>query len=106
MGATRRGPAAARDGIVPRGKAHTGEKTMVDAWTPAVEAAVAAADSGATPAGPGGGRGGDRGRGGGHRPMIARRVAPATSASAPSGTGIRGAVSTALIRAPPAGAAE
>ena len=28
----------------------TGEKTMVDAWTPAVEAAVAAADAGASPA--------------------------------------------------------
>ena len=40
----------ALEGIIARGKAHTGEKTMVDAWTPAVEAAVAAADSGATPA--------------------------------------------------------
>lgn len=38
---------AALEGIVARGKATTGEKTMVDAWTPAVEAAVAAADSGA-----------------------------------------------------------
>ncbi|WP_457964985.1 dihydroxyacetone kinase subunit DhaL [Arthrobacter sp. D1-29] len=35
--------AAARDGIVARGKAETGDKTMVDAWTPAVEAAQAAA---------------------------------------------------------------
>ena len=26
--------AAARDGIVARGKAETGDKTMVDAWTP------------------------------------------------------------------------
>ncbi|WP_448059944.1 dihydroxyacetone kinase subunit DhaL [Cellulomonas hominis] len=41
---------AALEGIVVRGKASVGEKTMVDAWTPAVEAAVAAADSGATPA--------------------------------------------------------
>ena len=40
----------ALEGIVARGKARPGEKTMVDAWTPAVEAAVAAADSGATPA--------------------------------------------------------
>ena len=40
---------AALEGIVARGKAHPGEKTMVDAWSPAVEAAVAAADSGATP---------------------------------------------------------
>jgi len=38
---------AALDGIVQRGKAAPGEKTMVDAWTPAVEAAVAAADNGA-----------------------------------------------------------
>ena len=41
---------AALEGIIARGKATTGEKTMVDAWTPAVEAAVAAADSGAAPA--------------------------------------------------------
>jgi len=38
---------AALEGIVARGKATTGEKTMVDAWTPAVEAAVAATDGGA-----------------------------------------------------------
>ena len=43
--------AGALDGIVARGKATTGEKTMVDAWTPALEAAKAAADGGATPAG-------------------------------------------------------
>ena len=34
-------------GIQPRGKATTGEKTMVDAWTPALDAARAAAESGA-----------------------------------------------------------
>ncbi len=33
---------AARDGIVSRGKAESGDKTMIDAWTPAVEAASAA----------------------------------------------------------------
>ena len=33
---------AARDGIVVRGKAESGDKTMVDAWTPAIEAAAAA----------------------------------------------------------------
>ena len=38
--------AAARDGIVARGKAEPGDKTMVDAWTPAVEAATAAAGNG------------------------------------------------------------
>jgi dihydroxyacetone kinase-like protein len=37
---------AARDGIVARGKAESGDKTMVDAWTPAVEAAAAAAAEG------------------------------------------------------------
>lgn len=38
---------AALEGIVARGKATTGEKTMVDAWTPALEAARAAATGGA-----------------------------------------------------------
>lgn len=38
--------ADALEGIQARGKATTGEKTMVDAWTPALEAARAAAESG------------------------------------------------------------
>ncbi|MCI0155836.1 dihydroxyacetone kinase subunit L [Leifsonia shinshuensis] len=42
--------AAARDGIVSRGKAEPGDKTMIDAWTPAVEAASAALAAGADPA--------------------------------------------------------
>ncbi|TVU58107.1 dihydroxyacetone kinase subunit L [Paenarthrobacter nitroguajacolicus] len=42
---------AARDGVVARGKAELGDKTMVDAWTPAVEAARKAAESGADPVG-------------------------------------------------------
>ena len=33
---------AGRDGIVARGKAESGDKTMVDAWTPAVDAAASA----------------------------------------------------------------
>lgn len=37
---------AARDGIVLRGKAEPGDKTMIDAWTPAVEAAQAAVAEG------------------------------------------------------------
>ncbi|WP_382305977.1 dihydroxyacetone kinase subunit DhaL [Herbiconiux sp. UC225_62] len=37
---------AARDGIVLRGKAEPGDKTMIDAWTPAVEAAGAALAAG------------------------------------------------------------
>lgn len=41
--------AAARDGIVSRGKAEPGDKTMIDAWTPAVEAASAALAAGADP---------------------------------------------------------
>ena len=44
------GIAGALDGIQARGKATTGEKTMVDAWTPALEAARAAAESGSDPA--------------------------------------------------------
>lgn len=42
---------AARDGVVARGKAEPGDKTMVDAWTPAVEAAAAAAADGTDAAG-------------------------------------------------------
>ncbi|PVU81884.1 dihydroxyacetone kinase subunit L [Cellulomonas sp. WB94] len=42
---------AGLEGIVVRGKASPGEKTMVDAWTPAVAAAVAAATAGVEPAG-------------------------------------------------------
>ncbi len=42
--------AAALEGIVARGKATTGEKTMVDAWTPAIAAAQSAAEEGKSPA--------------------------------------------------------
>jgi len=42
--------AAARDGIVSRGKAEVGDKTMIDAWTPAVDAARAAQEAGASAA--------------------------------------------------------
>jgi dihydroxyacetone kinase-like protein len=38
---------AARDGVVARGKAEPGDKTMVDAWDPAVAAANAAQGAGA-----------------------------------------------------------
>lgn len=41
---------AARDGVVLRGKAEVGDKTMIDAWTPAVDAATAAAAAGESPA--------------------------------------------------------
>lgn len=39
---------AARDGVVARGKAESGDKTMIDAWTPAVEAAGTAVSAGAS----------------------------------------------------------
>ncbi|GAA2174404.1 dihydroxyacetone kinase subunit DhaL [Arthrobacter parietis] len=39
---------AARDGVVARGKAEPGDKTMIDAWTPAVEAAGTAQSAGAS----------------------------------------------------------
>lgn len=39
---------AALEGITARGKAHAGEKTMVDAWQPAVDAAVRAASDGSS----------------------------------------------------------
>ncbi len=39
----------ALEGVTARGKATTGEKTMVDAWAPAVDAAVAAFNEGDTP---------------------------------------------------------
>jgi len=42
--------AAARDGAVLRGKAEVGDKTMIDAWAPAADAAQAAADAGDDPA--------------------------------------------------------
>ncbi|HEV7956347.1 MAG TPA: dihydroxyacetone kinase subunit DhaL [Marisediminicola sp.] len=38
--------AAARDGIVLRGKAAVGDKTMIDSWTPAVDAAGSAVAAG------------------------------------------------------------
>lgn len=41
---------AALGGIVARGKAEPGDKTMVDAWTPALDAAKQAASQGADPA--------------------------------------------------------
>lgn len=41
---------AALEGIVARGKATTGEKTMVDAWTPAADAARIVAETGGSAA--------------------------------------------------------
>ncbi|MGA4668460.1 dihydroxyacetone kinase subunit DhaL [Propionibacteriaceae bacterium Y1923] len=41
---------AALDGILQRGKAEVGEKTMVDAWTPAIAAGQEAVEAGKSPA--------------------------------------------------------
>ncbi|PZF59717.1 dihydroxyacetone kinase subunit L [Curtobacterium sp. MCSS17_008] len=40
---------AARDGVISRGKAEVGDKTMVDAWSAAVDAAQTAAAAGESP---------------------------------------------------------
>ena len=68
---------AARDGIVLRGKAETGDKTMIDAWTPAVDAAAAAAgrgDRGAARRGRRGRRSRGRGDRASHRAQGARQL--------------------------------
>ncbi len=79
---------AARDGIVLRGKAESGDKTMVDAWTPAVDAADAAVGQGADVAASprcgrgrrGAGCGGDRAA---HRAQGARQLPGRTCDRAP-----------------------
>ncbi|WP_427134716.1 dihydroxyacetone kinase subunit DhaL [Pseudarthrobacter sp. S9] len=100
---------AARDGIVARGKAESGDKTMVDAWTPAVEAAAAAAVS--------------AGNGDVHKvllaaaeaaetgavstdPMLARKGRASYLGERSIGHRDPGAVSSALILRAAAGAAE
>ncbi len=83
---------AARDGIVARGKAESGDKTMVDAWTPAVDAAAAAAAGQRCAQGPAGRRGGGRGRGRLHRPDArpqGPRQLPGGAEHRPPGSGRR-----------------
>lgn len=97
---------AARDGIVARGKAEPGEKTMVDAWTPAVEAAAAAAADGdvrkvlkaAAEAAEAGAESTD--------PMLARKGRASYLGERSIGHRDPGAVSSALILRAAAGAAE
>jgi phosphoenolpyruvate---glycerone phosphotransferase subunit DhaL len=101
---------AARDGVVARGKAESGDKTMVDAWTPAVEAAavaaVAAAADGdvlkvllaAAAAAEAGAVATD--------PLIARKGRASYLGERSAGHRDPGAVSTALILRAAAGAAE
>ena len=100
---------AARDGVVARGKAESGDKTMVDAWTPAVEAAAvpaaaAAADGDvlkvllAAEAAEAGAVATD--------PLIARKGRASYLGERSAGHRDPGAVSTALILRAAAGAAE
>jgi dihydroxyacetone kinase-like protein len=99
---------AARDGVVARGKAEPGDKTMVDAWTPAVEAAAAAAAAGdgdvlkvllaAAEAAEAGAVATD--------PLIARKGRASYLGERSAGHRDPGAVSTALILRAAAGAAK
>ena len=99
---------AARDGVVARGKAEPGDKTMVDAWTPAVEAAAATAAAGdgdvlkvllaAAEAAEAGAVATD--------PLIARKGRASYLGERSAGHRDPGAVSTALILRAAAGAAE
>ncbi|SKB67549.1 dihydroxyacetone kinase DhaL subunit [Arthrobacter sp. 49Tsu3.1M3] len=99
---------AARDGIVARGKAESGDKTMVDAWTPAIEAAAAAAGDGdgdvrkvllaAAEAAEAGAVSTD--------PMLARKGRASYLGERSIGHRDPGAVSSALILRAAAGAAE
>jgi len=99
---------AARDGIVARGKAESGDKTMVDAWTPAIEAAAAAAGNGdgdvrkvllaAAEAAEAGAVSTD--------PMLARKGRASYLGERSIGHRDPGAVSSALILRAAAGAAE
>lgn len=99
---------AARDGIVARGKAESGDKTMVDAWTPAVDAAAAQAAAGdgdvrkvllaAAEAAEAGAVATD--------PLIARKGRASYLGERSAGHRDPGAVSTALILRAAAGAAE
>jgi phosphoenolpyruvate---glycerone phosphotransferase subunit DhaL len=96
---------AARDGVVVRGKAERGDKTMVDAWTPAVEAAAAAAGDGnvlgvliaAAEAAEAGAAATD--------PLIARKGRASYLGERSAGHRDPGAASTALILRAAAGAA-
>ncbi|WP_104102592.1 dihydroxyacetone kinase subunit DhaL [Arthrobacter sp. 08Y14] len=98
---------AARDGIVARGKAEVGDKTMVDAWTPAVEAAQTAAGASASSAevlaaASNGARAGLAGT----EPLIARKGRASYLGERSAGHLDPGAASTVLILQAAAQAAE
>ncbi|GAB3542874.1 dihydroxyacetone kinase subunit DhaL [Arthrobacter tecti] len=98
---------AARDGVVARGKAESGDKTMVDAWTPAVEAAGTAEAAGATAAealkaAANAAQAGAAGT----EPLIARKGRASYLGERSAGHRDPGAVSTALILQAAANVAE
>ncbi|WP_413249606.1 dihydroxyacetone kinase subunit DhaL [Sinomonas flava] len=86
--------AAGRDGIVARGKAEPGDKTMVDAWTPAVDAAAGGADGHAAL-----GAAADAAEAGAQatKPLVARKGRASYLGQRSAGHLDPGAVSTALI---------
>jgi dihydroxyacetone kinase-like protein len=85
---------AARDGIVARGKAESGDKTMVDAWTPAADAAGRAGDGQAAL-----GAAADAAEAGAQatKPLVARKGRASYLGERSAGHLDPGAVSTALI---------
>ncbi|GAA2200841.1 dihydroxyacetone kinase subunit DhaL [Sinomonas flava] len=86
--------AAGRDGIVARGKAGPGDKTMVDAWTPAVDAAAGGADGHAALS-----AAADAAEAGAQatKPLVARKGRASYLGQRSAGHLDPGAVSTALI---------
>ena len=98
--------AAARDGIVSRGKAEPGDKTMVDAFTPAAEAAqtAAAAGAGGAEALAAAANAAEAGLAG-TEPLIARKGRASYLGERSAGHLDPGAASTALILQAAAGAA-
>jgi dihydroxyacetone kinase-like protein len=91
---------AARDGIVSRGKAEVGDKTMVDAWTPAVDAAQAALDGGGDVAGVLSAASAAAGQGAADTvPLVARKGRASYLGERSAGHQDPGATSTAMLLA-------
>jgi dihydroxyacetone kinase-like protein len=98
---------AARDGIVARGKAEPGDKTMIDAWTPAVDAAQEALDGGGDAAAVlrAAADAADRGKEA-TIPLVARKGRASFLGERSAGHQDPGATSTALLLGVLAGVAE
>jgi dihydroxyacetone kinase-like protein len=98
---------AARDGIVARGKAEPGDKTMIDAWTPAVDAAQEALDGGGDAAAVlrAAADAADRGKEA-TIPLVARKGRASYLGERSAGHQDPGATSTALLLGVLAGVAE